>query len=252
MAPKASPEYSVKILDRLALQFTGAATRFAKMASQLEDSVTTLPNPNVGEKEKHKYTVLQNELIQLSSSAVIMAVAAWEANINERLQSAHHKRETYSPSGNFVIGTSFSKELSHEAICKWAEFWEEELNRTSTLNPLEKTNKALELAGVERLPLGRGSAQEFRLLLDLRNSLVHMKPVFREHGKAVPQKDRDQLESRLRNRFPPSKVTHVHEPYLWKRCLGAGCARWAVCTVDALWNDVNERLGIPNTVVAPF
>jgi hypothetical protein len=252
MAPKASPEYSVKILDRLALQFTGAATRFAKMASQLEDSVTTLPNPNAGEKEKHEYTVLQNELIQLSSSAVIMAVAAWEANINERLQSAHHKRETYSPSDNFVIGPSFGKELSHEAISKWADLWEEELNRKSTLNPLEKTNRALELAGVERLPLGQGSAQDFELLLDLRNTLVHMKPVFRRHGTAVPQKDRDQLESRLRSRFSPSKIAPVHEPYLWKQCLGAGCARWAVLTVDDLWNDVNKRLGIPITVVSPF
>ena len=252
MGSKASSEYAIRILDRLALQLTGAATRFAKMASQLEESVPIPPNPKAGEREKHEYVVLQNELIQLSASAVIMAVAGWEANINERLQAAHHKRDTYSPSGNFVIGQGFGKELSHEAISKWADLWEEELNRTSTLDPLEKTNKALELAGVERLPLGQGSAQEFRLLLDVRNTLVHMKPVFRRHGNSVPQKDRDQLESRLRSRFSPSKIAHVHEPYLWKQCLGAGCARWAVLTVDALWNDVNNRLGNPITVVAPF
>jgi len=224
------------VLDRIAQPLSAAACHFARQAHQIEQSVQLDPDPSFSDAVKLHYQTEQSRLIQLAASTVIMTVAGWEADMNERLQICADPR----------LGTISATQdsLTPEARREWAKLWRAEMKRELNLNPLEKTLKALELAGLESLPLGQGSAQDFALLLRLRDALVHAKPVYRRHGRSVPQKDKDPLEAALCKKFPPSKLAHHGEPYLWRHCLGAGCAVWAVQTVTALHNDVNKRMGI--------
>ena len=226
-------------LDRLAVRHRRAALRFARMAKDVEASIAF--SPALDSNNDRTFEGLQDELMQLSSAAVIMAVAGWEANINERLHDAYDSLPLH---GRRI----FSKDKNPEVLRAWGELWVSELNKGAKLDCLQKTQMALEKAGLQKLPAGRGSVQEFQVLLNLRNALVHVKPAWRQHFSVSTQKDRDSLESNLRVRFLPSKLARGGDPYFWKHCLGSGCAVWAVKTADALCNDVNERLGLSETV----
>ncbi len=53
------------------------------------------------------------------------------------------------------------------------------------------------------------------------------------------------LEKRLNKKFPPSPLVSSQRPWFPDRCLGAGCAKWAVLTVQLFHNDFCHRMAIP-------
>lgn len=54
------------------------------------------------------------------------------------------------------------------------------------------------------------------------------------------------LEKRLRTKFPVSTLVSADAPWFPDRCLGAGCARWAVKTAQVFSDDFSHRMGIPS------
>ena len=55
----------------------------------------------------------------------------------------------------------------------------------------------------------------------------------------------ESLEKRLRTKFPPNALVPAKAPWFPDRCLGAGCATWAVKTVQVFSDDFCHRMGIP-------
>jgi hypothetical protein len=53
------------------------------------------------------------------------------------------------------------------------------------------------------------------------------------------------LEKRLRTKFPPNALASAKAPWFPDRSLGAGCAMWAVKTVQVFSDDFSHRMGIP-------
>lgn len=53
------------------------------------------------------------------------------------------------------------------------------------------------------------------------------------------------LEEDLKNQFPPSPLVSAHRPWFPDRCLGSGCARWAVRVVQEFSNDFYRRMALP-------
>jgi hypothetical protein len=53
------------------------------------------------------------------------------------------------------------------------------------------------------------------------------------------------LEKRLRAKFPPNALVSSEVSWFPDRCLGAGCARWAVRTAQTFSDDFCRRMGIP-------
>lgn len=53
------------------------------------------------------------------------------------------------------------------------------------------------------------------------------------------------LEKRLRSKFPPNPFVSVDISWFPDRCLGAGCARWAVSVAQTFSDDFCRRMGIP-------
>jgi hypothetical protein len=87
--------------------------------------------------------------------------------------------------------------------------------------------------------------QRADLLIRLRNALVHF------HSEWVDLKAKDagdtkleKLGRRLKAEFQPNPHISPHLPYFPYRCLGSGCAVWAVKSARAFADNFGKRIGI--------
>ena len=88
-------------------------------------------------------------------------------------------------------------------------------------------------------PFDQGASPYFDAdsLFRLRDGLVNylnFKPVGRRG-----------LHSRLDGKFPPNPYAPENGRWFPDRCLGSGCAKWAVSTAEVFGDDFCRRMGIP-------
>jgi hypothetical protein len=57
------------------------------------------------------------------------------------------------------------------------------------------------------------------------------------------------LEERLKDAFPASPLVSSSRPWWPDRCLSAGCARWAVKSVQVFANDFYKRMALPGRAI---
>ena len=57
------------------------------------------------------------------------------------------------------------------------------------------------------------------------------------------------LEERLKDAFPPSPLVSSSRPWFPDRCLSAGCAKWAVKSVQVFANDFYKRMALPGRAI---
>jgi hypothetical protein len=107
---------------------------------------------------------------------------------------------------------------------------------------LEKYQAALLCAGLEAFEKGQPPFEDAKLLIDLRNRLMHARPKTQATGEV------DDLSKRLMPRFKPSRLMEGSgNPYFPSHCLGAGCANWAVISARTFADEFFHRYGIrPN------
>lgn len=112
----------------------------------------------------------------------------------------------------------------------------------------EKFELALELNAKPKLSRGTSPYQDTKLLVDLRNALVHYEPetIFNFSNNAERQGAEHEFKKKLRGRFELNRQTGVGNPFYPDKVLGAGCARWAVASAVAFADDFFEKLGIPS------
>jgi hypothetical protein len=157
------------------------------------------------------------------TGAVLSAVASLEATINELFIDAQHK-DPYTFEG---ADPEFAPLL--------AEVWEV-IKRNPTL---AKYQIALTLARKPPFDKGASPHQEAVFLIQLRNALVHYKPEW-DTDQALHKT----IERRLKSRFEPNPFTIPTDAFFPKRCLGHGCAEWAVKSGEAFINEFFDRLGL--------
>jgi hypothetical protein len=89
---------------------------------------------------------------------------------------------------------------------------------------------------------GKEPYQSASSLVILRNAIIHFKPEWDDERRS-----HQTLEKRLSNLFRPSELTAqarggmVWFPY---KCLGAGCARWAIDTVIKFNQKFSQKMEI--------
>jgi hypothetical protein len=159
------------------------------------------------------------------TGAVLSAVASLEATINELFIDAQHK-DPYTFEG---ADPEFAPLL--------AEVWEG-IERNSTL---VKYQIALILARKPPFDKGDSKYQEATFLIRLRNALVHYKPEW-----DTDQREHKKIEDRLKSRFELNPFTIPTDAFFPKRCLGHGCAEWAVKSGKVFINEFFDRLGLAN------
>jgi hypothetical protein len=111
-----------------------------------------------------------------------------------------------------------------DRIYLFAEMWKLGIPRTASYSILEKYEIALALAEKEPLDHHAVVYQDVKLLIRLRNALIHFEPTSSTSTAESSQK----LERKFKGKFLLNPLTGRKTPFFPERCLGHGCAKWAV------------------------
>ena len=104
---------------------------------------------------------------------------------------------------------------------------------------LAKYDLVLALNNREGFQRGGKVYQDADALVDLRNAVVHYRTGVRHHPDPAPLK----IEKRLAGKFPPSQFCDQSVEFFPHRCLGAGCAVWAVKAARTFADEFHAKLG---------
>jgi len=169
-------------------------------------------------ENRHEDIVSERILLEhraYAAAAVEFSVMFLEAVINELFYGSPN----YLNSVPFTLGTA-----AREAMI---DIW----NKTSSQhNPLlKKYNYFLRAVGKGQLGERDFLYEEIDNLVQLRNCLVNYKP---------------DIETNLMGRFNLNRIAREGSPFFPNKCLGYGCALWAVRSSVGFADEVLERLGL--------
>jgi hypothetical protein len=193
-----------------------SATRFAFACAKIETEEKHLewPQPRWDEARSN------------ALAAVLLAAASLESSVNEFYQQAVDRdRNALKP-------------LSETQINLLAELWPE----IERLSPLRKHQVALVAMGHEPMSRGQEPYRSADGLMRLRNALVHFRPEWDDNLK-----DHQSLEQRLSQLFSVSTLADSAKGQMvWfpNKCLGAGCAEWAIESAVLFSQRFVDTLGI--------
>jgi hypothetical protein len=159
------------------------------------------------------------------AGAVFSAVASIEATINEFFIDAQHGDPHTFKGADPVFPPLL------------AQMWEVISQNPSTL---AKYQTALILAKKPKFDRGVSPYREAADLIQLRNALIRYKPEW-----STDQREHRKSEKRLKGRFALNPFTISTDAFFPKRCLGHGCAEWAVQSGVSFINQFFDQLGLP-------
>jgi hypothetical protein len=194
-----------------------AARHMAELACALEkENPGSAADPDV--LRRHRAYVI---------GTVLSSAAFLEASINELYLEVQDHTANGTSGGRRVLAVP-------------AHFW------SAVARPpiLHKYQLALVVADAEPFDEARSPFRDADGLIALRDALVHGRPEWRDsHGR------RQNLERRLRAKFPHNAFAIEGDPEFPDRMLGAGCAMWAVRIAEKFSDDFCQRMAIPSRVV---
>lgn len=178
--------------------------------------------------------------------AVLSSVAFLEAAVNELYADAaddSHPSEIVRS-----IGEGYAMEMPKDVRGLLAGLWGTERFRMGA-RTLEKYEIALRIAGAAGFDRGTQPYQDVALLIKLRNALIHFEPQSHHEGEDEPTR----FEEKLSGKFslnplaaPPINPLGKDplQPFLPHKCLGYGCAMWALQSSVAFTEEFFSRMGL--------
>ena len=135
--------------------------------------------------------------------------------------------------------TSSFKQLDPSQREKMARWWE--LKNGSNARTLAKFQGALYSIEKDQFDPAESPFQDADDLIELRNELVHYRPEFIPAGVKV----RHDIIKRLEGKFPINPwYKGTGNPFYPKKCLGHGCAEWAMRSALSFADEFFARMGI--------
>jgi len=204
---------TASVRTNLSIHHILAAALFSRLSARIErDNTNKLLSEELA-TEHRAYVV----------GAVIAAVASMESYINEVYLDAVEK----------ILRTF--KGLDPRIPELLAELW-----LTMERAPiLHKYQVALIASGKPKFNRGQPPYQGADSLIKLRDALVHYKPEW-----DTDQRIHRNIEHRLRSGFKLNPFAPTNAAFFPKRCLGHGCAQWAVATSLQFIEDFSSRMGL--------
>ena len=218
MQASASMSAEAIVQSRFTRQHFLAARFFADSATSLESAISA-----AGLKEETRGPHHRAYIV----GAVVSAVMGLEGCINEIYLDACDKSQTN------LAG------LAEGAMNLLALWWPVIESRPILL----KYQHALLLLGKPVLPKGESPYQDTDSLILLRNALTHYKPEWDDSLDVHAS-----LEARLTGRFALNPLSTEASLWFPHRCLGSGCAHWAVDTAEAFVRTFCVQLGIQERI----
>jgi hypothetical protein len=217
MAQQRAVTGSLSVASRhyIAGQHLWSARHYARLCAELETERT---GKTAFDIQHRAYAV----------NAVLSAVVFLEALVNETFQDAADGQ------------ASRIAPLDPRCVALMAEFWNASEAGSRYVGVLDKFQMALLFADRPRLDPGAAPYQDAKLLIGIRNRLVHFRPAWQSVGEETKE------EAQVKGKFDPNALM-AGTGNLWfpDKCLGAGCARWSWTTSLALADEWAKRLGIP-------
>lgn len=217
---------SITISSRhyLSISHLSAAALFAQQCRDIESTARTTPVDNPQRRQHNAYAV----------SSVIVSAAFLEATINELFSDcsdAHSTDWTVCLPASSLMG----------------RLWKKGIPRTASYSILEKYEIALELNGKPAINTSKNPYQDVRLLVELRNALIHYEPetIVSHSGHEAPKLHK--FEKRFAGKFPTNPLTGLGNPFYPDKLLGSGCAHWAVRAAVAFTDEFFQKLGTTPT-----
>lgn len=169
------------------------------------------------------------------TNSIFSAVGFLEGAINELYQDVADSHESYVAN------------LDGDSTRLMSDFWRD-TNEGRSCSALIKYQIVLTFLRKPQFERGRSPYQDAALVVKLRNELVHYKP------KTLGGDLEHPLAGELQNKFEGNALmTGSGNPWFPGKCLGHGCAEWAVRSVIAFADDFFGRIGVqPNYQRAQF
>lgn len=208
----------------LSMSHLSAAALFARQCKEIESTAHETPIDSPQRRQHNACAI----------SSVVVSAAFLEATINEIFSDCSDAHST-------------ERIAALPASTLMGRLWTKGIPRTASYSIIEKYEIALELNGKQTFNAGTSPCQDVKLLIELRNALIHYEPetIVSHSGSETPQLHK--FEKRLKGKFPVNPLTGLGNPFYPDKVLGAGCAQWAVCAAVAFTDDFFQKLGITPT-----
>ena len=214
---------SASLRTNLSFQHIGGAAIFARECQTIEARHTPVTGdwPYAPDADMLRHAAH-------ATAAVISAACALEATVNEFYLDACDRNER-------ALGRA-------EGVAPLIERLWDTVERASVLR---KYQWVLSLARAELFPPDEAPFSQAASLMVLRHALVHYKP---EWSNAATINSR--LEARLGTIFPYNPLAAPGQFFIPYRCLGFGCAAWAIRAARDFIVSFHERLGIRSLMLS--
>jgi hypothetical protein len=197
--------------DKLSRHHIISAHHFAEDARLIEAQEGDIPQD---EKWRYRASV---------TAAVLSAVAYLSACINELYLDVRKLGE----------GNESKMRMELDLLVKaWP--------RIARAQVLQRYQLALSVADADQYNADKKPYIDAENLIRLRDALLSYDTDWEDTKGQIQS-----LEARLKSQFRPSSLVSAHRPWFPDRCLGSGCASWAVLTVQLFVNDFYKRMSLP-------
>jgi hypothetical protein len=177
------------------------------------------------------------------TAAVFASVSFLEATINELFADAHDKVPT-------VVN-----QLQPETISQMSEMWKlmfpkpemRKLGVPKSSKILQKFQTALTLTRKPMFDSENSHYKDIDCLIKLRNALVHYEPEWITNSSDTEEDTIQKMEKILKGKFQLNPLAGIGNSFFPDKCLGHGCAEWAVRSSMMFADEFFLRMGLKPT-----
>jgi hypothetical protein len=221
-------ESAIRFRDCFSVRYIQSAAVLCRLGYQIEREYSE-------SIEVSEEACIRHEAFILNS--ILSSVAFLESIINELYSDAADNAYIFYDDKNETLLKTIGE--------KWNN--EKNFDRQPLLN---KYQKILLIAGAPEFDDDDPALTNVRNLIEIRNFLMHYRrewlTVKREKEAGVSGITHgEKLEKILKTRFAPNPFAHKNQPFFPDKCLGHGCAEWAVVNSLIISDEFFRRLEFP-------
>ncbi len=221
-------ESAIRFRDCFSVRYIQSAALLCQLGFLIEQEYREVRNIPTDVQIRHEAFIL---------NSVLSSVAFLESTINELYADAADEAYFYA-------------DEKHEALLHLIhEMWTNEKN-FDRAPMLTKYQKILAIAKKPPFEEGDLAFDNIRDLIEIRNHLMHYKREWVVIGERGTQElnvetTGAKFEKRLRKKFATNPLATGNLPFFPDKCLGHGCAEWAVINSLIFCDEFFRRLQLP-------
>jgi hypothetical protein len=219
---------AIRFRDCFSVRYIQSAAVLCRLGYGIEKTCAVSGSPS-------QDMLLQHEAFILNS--ILSTVSFLESTVNELYADA-------------ADDAYFFADEENEALLRTiGEKWHNEKN-FDRAPMISKYQKILAIAEKPLFEEGDQAYANVRTLVEIRNHLMHYKRewvVIRDHGAAADgdETQAEKFEKIVRKKFAINPLAPKNLPFFPDKCLGHGCAEWALINSVIFTDEFFRRLGLP-------